>query len=59
MQNWQVLNKNCTICSIFNNLFWRKTMKLWAKLIKNEKIIQHGTVEAENLNTFSGITKGL
>ena len=32
-------------------------MKLWAKLIKNEKIVQHGTVEVDNLNTFSGITK--
>ena len=32
-------------------------MKLWAKLIKNEKIIKNGIVEVENLNTFSGITK--
>jgi hypothetical protein len=32
-------------------------MKIWAKLIKNEKIIKHGIVEAENLNTFSGITR--
>ena len=32
-------------------------MKLWAKLIKNEKIIKNDIVEVENLNTFSGITK--
>ena len=32
-------------------------MKIWAKLIKNEKTIAQGVVEAENLNTFSGITK--
>ena len=32
-------------------------MKIWAKLIKNEKTINQGVVEAENLNTFSGITK--
>ena len=32
-------------------------MKIWAKLIKNEKTISQGVVEAENLNTFSGITK--
>ena len=32
-------------------------MKLWVKLIKNEKIIANETVEVQNLNTFSGITK--
>lgn len=32
-------------------------MRLWAKLVKNEKIIKHGLVEVENLSTFSGITK--
>ena len=32
-------------------------MKIWAKIIKNEKTILQGVVEAENLNTFSGITK--
>ena len=32
-------------------------MKIWAKLIKNEKTISQGVVEADNLNTFSGITK--
>ena len=32
-------------------------MKIWAKIIKNEKTIGQGVVEAENLNTFSGITK--
>ena len=30
-------------------------MKIWAKLIKNEKIIKHGIVEAENLNTFQAL----
>ena len=32
-------------------------MKVWGKLIKNEKTILQGVIEAENLNTFSGITK--
>lgn len=32
-------------------------MKVWGKLIKNEKTVLQGVIEAENLNTFSGITK--
>ena len=32
-------------------------MKIWAKLIKNEKTLTHCVVEVENLSTFSGITK--
>ena len=32
-------------------------MKVWGKLIKNEKTVLQGVIETENLNTFSGITK--
>ena len=32
-------------------------MKLWAKLIKNEKATKQILIEVDNLNTFSGITK--
>lgn len=32
-------------------------MQIWVKTIKNEKITNHTLVEAENLSTFSGITK--
>ena len=32
-------------------------MKVWGKLIKNEKTVLQGVIDAENLNTFSGITK--
>ncbi len=32
-------------------------MRVWAKIIRNEKVIQQTVVEADNLNTFSGITK--
>ncbi len=32
-------------------------MRVWAKITKGEKIIRHAVVEADNLNTFSGITR--
>lgn len=32
-------------------------MRLWAKVIKGEKIIRHAVVEVDNLSTFSGITR--
>ena len=32
-------------------------MRVWAKITKGEKIIRHAVVEADNLNTFSCITR--